>query len=71
MSTVKNHVVHGKYILSGDSRGVVVRCELRSKVWAWAEQNNITIEYQGSLSCKDLWYIKNEKDRAWFMLRWL
>jgi hypothetical protein len=54
----------------GDSRGIVTPYEKRHEVWEWAQKNNIEIEYQGSLDRKDLWYVKNDRHRAWFMLRW-
>ena len=36
----------------------------------WAQKNKIEIEYRGSLDRKDLWYVKNDQHRAWFILRW-
>jgi hypothetical protein len=54
----------------GDSRGIVTPYEKRHEVWEWAQKNKIEIEYQGSLDRKDLWYVKNDQHRAWFILRW-
>jgi hypothetical protein len=65
------HVIDRRgYVLMGDSRGIVTPYEKRHEVWEWAQKNNIEIEYQGSLDRKDLWYVKNDRHRAWFMLRW-
>lgn len=64
------HVKKGRVSLTGDSRGILTPSEKRSDVWLWAQENNITIEYQGTLSKTDLWYVKNEQDRIWFVLRW-
>lgn len=64
------HVTKGRVSLMGDSRGILTPYEKRLEVWAWAEENNIQIEYQGSLAKKDLWYVKDDRERAWFILRW-
>jgi hypothetical protein len=58
------------YVMVGDSRGVLVPCKLRNKVWQWAEENKIKIEYQGTLDAQDLWYVKKDQDRDWFVLKW-
>ena len=43
----------------------------RQEVWDWCEQNDIHIEYQGSLYSRyDVWYISDESHRMWFKLRW-
>lgn len=68
---IKDHVVNSRgYTLMGDSRGIVVPWSLRQEVYEWAGQNKIEIEYQGSMSGLDLWYIKNDEHRAWFALKW-
>lgn len=51
----------------------------RDLFWEWCQKNNITCEYQGTESTivdriktgYDIWYIGNEKDRAWAILKWL
>ena len=71
MSDIKDHVINERgYTLMGDSRGVTVSWTLRQEVYEWATQNKIIIEYQGSLSGQDLWYIKDDDHRAWFVLKW-
>ena len=60
----------GVYALMGDERGVLTNFPDRDEVWAWAESNGITMHYQGSIAQKDLWYINDEQQRAWFLLRW-
>jgi len=65
------HVIDSRwYVLMGDSRGIVTPYEKRHEVYEWAQTNNIEIEFQGSLDSKDLWYVKNDQHRAWFILRW-
>lgn len=71
MSDLVNHVVtKNGYMLTGDRRGIVTPYVSRHEVWNWAIENEITIEFQGSLAGHDLWYVKNDKDRLWFILRW-
>ena len=64
------HVAKGRFSLMGDSRGILVSYVKRQEVYEWALKNKIEIEYQGSLDRKDLWYVKNDQHRAWFVLRW-
>ena len=65
------HVIDSRwYVLMGDSRGIVTPYEKRHEVYEWAQTNNIEIEFQGSLDGKDLWYVKNDQHRTWFILRW-
>ena len=54
----------------GDSRGITVPWTLRHEVYDWAVRNKIAVEYQGSMSGLDLWYIKNDVHRSWFALKW-
>ncbi len=71
MSKIVDHVIDKRgYALMGDSRGVIVSCTLRNQIWQWAEENKIKIEYQGTLDGMDLWYVKEDKHRSWFVLRW-
>ena len=68
---IKDHVIDARgYALMGDSRGITVPWNLRQEVYEWASQNKIEIEYQGSMSGLDLWYVKDDDHRAWFALRW-
>lgn len=52
------HVTKGRVSLTGDPRGVLTPYERRLEVWAWAEENNIQIEYQGSLAKKTFGMLK-------------
>ena len=71
MSELIDHVINDRgYALMGDSRGIVVPWTLRQEVYDWAVRNKIAVEYQGSMSGLDLWYIKNDEHRAWFALKW-
>ena len=71
MSKIVDHVIDERgYALMGDSRGILVDWQSREDVWRWAVDNNIVIEYRGSLAGKDLWYVKDDQHRVWFALRW-
>ena len=71
MTSIKDHVIDKRgYVLMGDSRGITVPWEKRVEVYAWCDKNKINVEYQGSMSGLDLWYIKDDLHRAWFALRW-
>jgi hypothetical protein len=64
------HVTKCGVHLMGDSRGIITPHEKIHEITAWAQKNNITIQRHGYLDSKDLWYVKNEKHRTWFLLRW-
>jgi len=71
MSKRVAHVIDQRgYALMGDSRGILVSSKLRVQAWDWAEENNIELEYQGTMGGQDLWYVKDDEHRAWFALRW-
>lgn len=58
------------FVLWGDSRDIVTDYEQREKVWAWCEEQGITVEHQGTLARKDVWRVRDDKQRMWFKLRW-
>jgi hypothetical protein len=63
------HVTGGRVKLMGGR--IVTPYELRHEIADWALMNNVEIEYHGSLlKDQDLWYVKNDQHRAWFILRW-
>lgn len=66
----KVFVEKGRVRLIGDHRDIGVSVEHRKAVWAWCEDNGITVHYQGTLATTDLWRVPNEQQRGWFMLRW-
>ena len=71
MSDLTEHVIDDRgYALIGDSRGIIVPWTKRQEVWEWAGKNKIIVEYQGSMSGLDLWYVRNDVHRAWFALKW-
>ena len=71
MSELIDHIIDERgYTLRGDSRGILVPWTLRQQVYEWAGQNKIAVEYHGSMSGMDLWYVKDDVYRAWFALRW-
>lgn len=71
MSEIKEfaHDARG-YVLMGDSRDIAVPYSKRSEVWDWCQENDVYVEYQGSLGGTDLWRVVNEKQRLLFVLRW-
>lgn len=58
------------YVLMGDERDIAVSKNNRQEVYEWAGENGITVEIQGSMSGTDVWRVKDEKHRMWFLLRW-
>lgn len=53
-----------------------VRTWYRDKFWEWCQKNNIICEYMGTQNrhgtapAMDTWYIGNEKDRVFAIMRW-
>jgi len=68
--TVKIFAERDNFKLIGDSRDIAVDFNYRSAVWDWCNDNDIDLEYQGSLGSVDLWRIRNEEQRLMFVLRW-
>lgn len=60
----------GKVKLVGDNRDIAVPYDRRYHVWAWCQENNISVTYEGSLAGTDLWRVKDDEQRVWFTLRW-
>lgn len=58
------------YTLWGDFDDIAVPHSKRQDVYEWCGQNKITVEYQGTLGGTDVWRVRDEEQRAWFMLRW-
>ncbi len=44
----------------------------RDQFWEWCQKHDILCEYMGTTPIEntDTWYIGNEKDRMWAMLKW-
>ena len=60
----------GQVQLVGDTRDIGVATQHRHAVWEWCYDNDITVEYQGTLARTDVWRVRNHKHRMWFQLRW-
>lgn len=60
----------GRVKLVGDDRDVGISALHRNKVWQWCADKGIEVEYQGTLKGTDLWRVRDEKHRMWFVLRW-
>lgn len=66
----KVFAVKGRVQLVGDQRDIAVGSAYRRDVWDWCNANHIEVEYQGTLSHIDLWRVRDEQQRMWFLLRW-
>lgn len=42
----------------------------REQFWDWCMEQDIVCEYMGTVDTIDAWYIGNERDRMWAVLRW-
>jgi hypothetical protein len=60
----------GRFKIICDERDIDVATWHRYEVWCWCTDRNIELEYQGTANGIDIWRIKNEKHRMWFILRW-
>lgn len=58
------------YVFMSDDRDIATPYPCRQQVHAWAADNKITVEYQGTLNGTDVWRIRDDQQRAWFALRW-
>lgn len=61
----------GRVKLIGDERDIGVATWYRDEVWNWCADKGIGLEYQGTLQGIDLWRVRDEKHRMWFVLRWV
>lgn len=59
---------------NADKHDIAVHWRSRLEVYDWITENQIEAEYQGAkfgrLFGVDLWRIKNERDRVFFLLKW-
>lgn len=69
--TSKIFAEKGRVRLVGDSRDIMLSSTTRQEVWDWCQDNDIKVEYQGTLSGIDLWRVVDEEQRIWFILKWL
>jgi hypothetical protein len=61
-----------EYLLTTDSRDIVLPCSLRETVWNWSQQQNIELEgHMYGVNNLDVWRIRNNEQRVRFLLRWL
>lgn len=68
--TIKVFAEYETFKLVGDPRGFTIKTTLRTDYWIWCQDNSIKTEYHGTLNGVDLWYVKNEKDRMFALLKW-
>ena len=61
----------GRYKFVSDIRDIAVDSTKRQEVYEWASENHVIIEYQGTLGGRDVWRVRDEERRMWFMLRWI
>lgn len=55
----------------GDPQMYPVDSSLRSQVWSWAEQSNISVQYSGTDFGLDIWRVIDSRHSGLFALRWL
>jgi hypothetical protein len=67
---VKVFAEQGTFKLVGDERGFTLPFDKRHAYYAWCVDNDIETSYQGTLNNMDLWYVKNQNDRALALLTW-
>ena len=70
MTGTKVFAEKGRVKLIGDERDIATPYIRRQEVHAWAAENKIIVEYQGSMGGTDVWRIRDDQHRAWFALRW-
>lgn len=59
------------YVLNIDARDIPLPCNQREAVWSWAEQQNIQLEgHKYGVEGWDVWRVRDDKQRALFLLRW-
>ena len=58
------------YVLMGDDRDIGISSYHRNAVWDWCNDNNIDLEYQGTLGGTDVWRVRDERQRVAFVLKW-
>lgn len=49
---------------------VFARYEHKNEIHEWARENNVTISFVGKQFIYDVWYVKEDEHRVYFMLRW-
>lgn len=70
MTDFKVFAEKGRVKLVGDQRDIGIVSNYRKDVWAWCDDNNINLEYQGTLANIDVWRIRDEQQRIMFILKW-
>ncbi len=58
------------YCLMADEKDVAVPFFNRQKVYEWCGANRISIELLGTLAGTDVWRVRDDRQRAWFAMRW-
>ncbi len=57
--------------LSGPEGSFLVLRKHRNDFWDWCMANNHHIEYHGSMSVYDLWYLNgSQENKIWLTLLW-
>jgi hypothetical protein len=64
--------IGGGYVLSYDSKDILVPSAQRQAAWDWAEQQGILLEgHKYGIAGMDVWRVRDEEQRVRFILRWL
>lgn len=61
---------NGNYARVVHTNEIDLPYSVREEVYDWCMKNNIDVEYQGTTMGTDVWNVKDEKQRLWFILRW-
>lgn len=59
------------YVCTVDSSDIMLPSDLRADIYDWCWQQGILVVLEGIMVGMDVWQIRNEKHRMWFILRWL
>ena len=75
----KIFMTRDRFTLRGDDRDIMVPAQYKSSVLRWCRKNKIDVECPLSKDHQDivkhyfgvnLWRIRNDQQRMWFIMRW-
>ena len=67
----KEFFIYNGHSVASDTRDHLLDGNLDADVYAWCRENSINAFINIKLEGKSIWRIPDEKQRAWFALRWL
>jgi hypothetical protein len=66
----KAHFVWKGLTIASDERDVCVNGRLDYEIYKWCDETSVAAEIYMKMDDKSIWRIKDDRDRAWFHLRW-